>query len=298
MAIVVRKAGDIIPEVVRVAKQENPKATPFQLTACPVCGAKLVRETEDGADLYCSNVSCPAKRTQRIIFFASKDCMDIKGLGERIIEDLVESKFVEVPSDLYKLHEEEAELSDMFGAKTIKNLFAAIERSKAMSADRVLKALGWRNIGAHAGKTLLKEYGSIPNLFAAYEKEDAALYEHLLTLDGFGDTLCKAVMSLIRDEEMKKEISLLEQYGVNMAYQGSAGSTLEGLTFVITGTLPTLGRKEAQALIEQNGGKVSGSVSKKTNYLLAGEAAGSKLKKAQDLGVAIISEDELRDMLG
>lgn len=292
--IVVRKAGDIIPEVVRVSRRLNEKA-PYQITACPECGADLIRETENGADLYCGNVQCPAKRVQRIIFFASKDCMDIDGLGPSIAEALVESGLVHTPADLYRLDDEDVELCDMFGEKTTKKLLAAIEKSKGQNAIRVLKALGWRNIGAHAAKALLRFYGSIPNLFD-YRKQGA--YIDIINLDGFGETMALAAQAMIDDDKMYKEVMALEQAGVNMAYQPEAGTVLAGKTFVITGTLPTLDRKEAQVLIEQNGGKVSGSVGKKTNFLVAGEAAGSKLSKAVSLGVPVISENDLLKMIG
>lgn len=292
--IVVRKAGDIIPEVVKVSKYTNESAEPFQMGFCPVCGASLIKETDDGADLYCSNIECPAKTLQRLIFFGSKACMDIDGLGEHTAQILLDNKLVSTPADLYGLQGNE-KLSLLLGEKTAQNLLDAIEKSKKRPAEKVLKSLGWRNIGEHAAKELLRFYESIPNMFD-YHKQGA--YIDIIELDGFGETLAEAAQDMIDDDNMYAEIKALEAAGVNMFYQKtSAAGVFFGKTFVITGTLPTMKRDEAQALIERNGGKVSGSVSKKTDYLLAGEAAGSKLTKAEALGVKIISEDELTAML-
>lgn len=295
--IVVRKAGDIIPEVVSVV-QHIEGGTPFKMQVCPTCGATLEKETDDtAADIYCSNISCPAKQLRRLIFFSSKDCMDIKGLGESIAQGLLEDGFVRTPADLYNLGEEETvqRLQMRFGKKTTENLLATIEKSKNQSAVRVMKALGWRNIGAHASKTLLELYGSIPHLFD-FRGSDA--YIDICTLDGFGETLTQATMDLINNEDMQQEVAALEAAGVNMTYQSEKGDLLTGKTFVITGTLPTMSRQEAQKFIEKNGGKVSSSVSKKTDFLLAGEAAGSKLDTANRLGITVIDESQMFRMLG
>ena len=296
--IVVRKAGDIIPEIVRVAKHASRGEDPFQMKTCPVCGWRLAYESDDGADMFCTNPYCEAKKQRRLEFFSSRDCMDIDGLGPNTIAALIDGNLVTRPSDLYDLFSFPfAYLSEVLGGEKIaKNLLNSIEKSKSQDAVRVLKALGWKNVGAHVSKALLEKYGNIGRLF---DTPADRLRADMTQMPGFGDTLIQAVISMVLDDEMYEEVHLLSISGVNMEYQPApAGDKLAGKTFVITGTLPTMDRKAAQALIEQNGGKVSGSVSKNTSYLVAGEAAGSKLTKAQSLGVSIITEAELLAMLG
>ena len=299
--ILVRKAGDIIPEVVQVVERDSHNTQPFQMALCPVCGAALEKAEEDGVDLYCSNIECPALLYRRLEFFGSKECMDSQGLGESTVAALVESGLVKAPSDLYDLAYDQMEfpwggkLGTVLGSeKLADNLADAIWSSRSQDAVKVLKSLGWRNVGAHVSKVLLRKYGSITALFAVPREQ---LISDLSQTSGFGETLIRAVTDMVSDEKMQEEVKLLAKVGVNMDFQQAQGTALAGKTFVITGTLPSLSRDEAKTLIEQNGGKVSGSVSKKTNYLVAGEAAGSKLKKAQELGVDIISEEEMLTLI-
>lgn len=295
--ITVRKSGDIIPQVTSVLYDRRPEGTaPFIIDRCPTCGAPV--ESHNGSvDLFCTNPNCAAKTVNKIIHFASRPCMDIKGLGETIITDLVESQFIKTPSDLYLLHQDEAELVDMYGEKTTRKILDAIEASKKQPADRVLKALGWKGVGGHVARTLLNFYGSITYLF----EFDSEAYIDIVGLPGIGKDLALSISKMLVDKEMKQEVKYLAEAGVNMEYHPvtqQSESGLAGKTFVITGTLPSMSREEAKAYIEARGGKVSGSVSKKTDYLLAGEAAGSKMAKAQELGVKIISEAELSAMTG
>ncbi len=293
--LVVRKAGDIIPEIVRVSRHADANALPYQMRSCPECGAKLIRETEDGADLYCSNVECPAKLQRRLEFFASKDCMDIDGLGRSTVELLIQSGKAASPADLYALTCQE--LEGILGSKRLaEKLVQAISASKRQPAVRLLKALGWRNIGASVAQTLLARYGSIPALFQTSREQ---LLADLPKLDGLGDTLVASIVHMVEDPGMRTEVERLAAYGLTVDHQlHTAGNILAGKTFVITGTLPTMERRQAQALIEENGGKVTGSVSRNTSYLVAGEAAGSKLEKAQALGIPVLSESELLSMIG
>lgn len=295
--IVVFKSGDIIPQVRRVEFDKRPAGTaPFDLAAmrCPECGGALASEN-GSVDLYCQNPACPAKAVQRIIFFASKPCMDIEGLGPTRVQELVGNRFIETPADLYDLYNEETELVEMYGEKTAKKLLEAIEQSKSKTADRLLKALGWRNVGGHVARTLLSFYGSITNLFG----HDAQMYQDLIGMDGIGPSIAQDIADMLSSEEMREQVRRLAAVGANMEYHVEAQQTVSGITgktFVITGTLPSMSREEAKSYIEAHGGKVSGSVSKKTDFLLAGEAAGSKLEKAKTLGVKIVSQRELEQM--
>lgn len=294
--IVLHKSGDIIPEITMVEYEKRPENTvPYVLAdqVCPECGHALENH-EDSVDLFCSNIDCPAKRLQRIVFFASKSCMDIDGLGEATVQMLLDENILFKPTDLYSMNA--ASVEEVLGEKLGKKLLKSINASKKQSADRVLKALGWPLVGSHAGKALLAEFGSITNLFAQ-EDDIAALRNKLLSMDGFGEVLADAVVSMVTDEEMQVEVAALAAADVNMDYEGTSSALLSGLTFVITGTLPSLGRDEAKRLIEANGGKVSGSVSKKTSFVLAGEAAGSKLEKALNLGIPVINEATLLSRL-
>ena len=302
--IVLHKSGDIIPKITMVELEKRPAdAIPYILAdqVCPVCGAPL--ESHDGSvDLYCSNDECPSKLLQRMIFFASKPCMDIKGLGSQMIQDLVESKFILKPSDLYNLEAEESEIVDMYGEKITKKVFAAIEKSKQQNADRVLKALGYRLVGGHVARALLTEYtpceGNLLKLAAA-DIEDIKKYN----ITGCSDIIYGAIGKMLANPEFASEITTLSKCGVNMIYTApnststESSAALEGKTFVITGTLPSMSRDEAKSYIEAHGGKVTGSVSKKTSYLVAGEAAGSKLDKANSLGVTVIDEDQLKALV-
>ena len=294
--VIIQKAGDIIPEIVGVIKEKRPAGTvKFEIPKiCPVCGGKV--ESGDDVDMRCTNPDCQAQIVRTVQYFVSKECMDISGMGPNIIETLMNEGYIKHVSDIYKLKDHKAELieSGCIGKeKTVNNVLKAIEKSKEQDIDRLIKALGARNVGKHAGKILAEKYGSMEAIMDAK-------YEDLLELQDIGDTIAKTVTEFFSRQAVRDIVKELAEAGVNMtskAAEKKQSSKLEGMTFVITGTLPTMGRTEAADLITANGGKVSGSVSKKTTYLLAGEAAGSKLTKAQDLGVKVISEEELKAML-
>lgn len=293
--IVVYKSGDIIPQVRNVELDKRPAdAAPYDLASmtCPVCGGKL--ESINGSvDLYCTNPGCPAKTVQRIIHFASRPCMDIKGLGESLVNDLVEAGLVETPADLYGLSGKKEALVKMCGEKTAEKLLAAIEASKKKPADRVLKGLGWRYVGGHVARALLGFYESLTVLF----EYDAEAYLDVVKIDGIGPEIAQEVANMLSDAGMKEQVKRLAAAGLTMEYHSvtqQEDSPIAGKTFVITGTLPSMSREEAKAYIEARGGKVSGSVSKKTDFLVAGEAAGSKLTTAKKLGTRILTEAELK----
>jgi len=285
--IVVRKAGEIIPEVLRsVAHAEG--SAPFRLPAvCPVCGTPSVREDGESV-LRCPNVECPAQLLKNLIHYASKEAMNIDGLGPANMKLLTETGLVKSPADLYSLEKEQLVALDRFAEKSAENLIAAIAASKAAGLDRLIHALGIRNIGRRAAVLLCERFGDIDSLLAAGRDDVAAI-------DGFGEIMAESVVTALGEPHMRDLIAKLKAAGVEMTYekQTSGDDRFAGLTFVLTGTLPTMKRDEAKALIESFGGKVSGSVSKKTNYVVAGEDAGSKLTKAQELGIAVLSEAEL-----
>lgn len=287
--VVMRKAGDIIPEVVRVAAHCG--ASVYQLpTVCPSCGMPVIREEEE-ADLRCVNPDCPAQRLRNLIHFTSKDAMDIDGLGPAVLELLVREKRVSHAYDLYTLTNTDIANLDRMGEKSADNLLSALEKSKSNDLYRVIYGLGIRHIGEKAAKLLAQRFGTMDAILSATE-------EDILTIDGFGAVMAKSVVAFFALTPSRELVERLKQVGVNMQAQNARkDNRFEGKTFVLTGTLPTLTRSEASALIEQYGGKTSGSVSKKTDYVLAGEDAGSKLVKAQQLGITILSEEEFRSML-
>ncbi len=289
--IAVRKAGDIIPEVVRSVSHE-PDSVPFEIPhICPVCGAKAAR-VEDEAVIRCENIDCPAQLLKNIEHFASRNAMNIDGLGEAVVKQLVGEKLISTVADLYTLDMQELSMLPRFGEKSAANLLKSIENSKTNPPDRLIFALGIKGIGQRSATLLLEHFGSIERLMQAQKDEISAI-------ENFGDILAENVYEGLREPHRIALIERLKQYGVNTEYKSDKKSDkLSGLTFVITGTLPDMTRDEAKALIESNGGKCSGSVSKKTSYVLAGEEAGSKLTKAQQLGVTVISQQQLYDMLG
>jgi DNA ligase (NAD+) len=292
--IIVRKAGDIIPEVVKVVHPEGelpPEARRFKIPEnCPVCGTKAVRD-EDEAVTRCPNVSCPAQIQRSIEHFCSRGAMDIDGLGEAIVELLLEKGLIKNVADLYKLTFEQLLTLPNFKDKSASNLVNAINNSKANEPDRLIYALGIRGIGERNAALLCGRFGGVEEIMAASLEEIEAA-------ENFGSVLAKSVFNAMREPHMIELIGELKSSGLKMQYTKKAESgKLSGLTFVITGTLPGLSRKEAEDLITSNGGKCSGSVSKKTSFVLAGEEAGSKLTKAQSLGIKVISEAELQEML-
>lgn len=288
--ITVRKAGEIIPEVLRSVSHEEGSET-FRLPGiCPVCGAVSVRD-EGESVLRCPNMQCPAQLLKNMIHFASKNAMNIDGLGPANMKLFVESGLVKSPADLYGLKKDQLLSLERFAEKSADNLLKAIEDSKHAGLDRLIHALGIRNIGQRAATLLCERFPSMDELIAA-EKEDIA------AIEGFGDIMAESVCNAFREPHRIELIERLKEAGVNMKYTSSRSSgdnRFEGLTFVLTGTLPTMKRDEAKKLIESFGGKVSGSVSKKTNFVVAGEEAGSKLVKAQELGIEILSEAELME---
>lgn len=295
--VVVRKAAEIIPEIISVVKEKRPSdAKLFRIpSTCPVCGAPTVRE-EGMADTKCTGASCPAQLVRHIMHFASRDAMDIRGMGAAYVKALIESGYVKDVADIYYLKNYRDELIEkgLVGKeKNTDKLLATIEATKANDIDRLIKGLGIKNIGKQAGLALRKHFKDIKEL-------ENATYEELIEVEDFGDISAKAIVEFFKHEQNQDILKRLEEAGVNMKASISHEPTdarFEGQTFVVTGTLPTLGRSEAAELIQKYGGKVSGSVSKKTTYVLAGEAAGSKLTKANELGVRVISEAELLGMI-
>ncbi len=288
--IVVRKAGEIIPEVVKSVKHEE-NSKPYLIPdICPVCGHKA-EKTGDEAAVRCINPNCRAQLLRNIIHFASRDAMNIDGLGEAIVEQLAQSNLIENSADLYKLEYQQLLTLPNFKDKSASNLITAIENSKKNEADRLLFGLGIKGIGRRSAELLCKRFGSIDEIMKAS-------VEDITAIDSFGGVLAESIYNSFRDEEMMRLIDRFKEYGLNMTYSGVVkGDTFKGLTFVLTGTLPTLKREQAKEMIEALGGKCTGSVSKKTDYVVAGEAAGSKLTKAEELGIKVISEEELLTMI-
>ena len=288
--IVVRKAGDIIPEVVSVA-WHDPDGVPYTMpTHCPSCGSAVVRP-EGEAVIRCENPACPAQSLRNLIHFASRDAMDIDGLGVRILSLLVEEGLVRSAADLYDLTVEKLSPLERMGEKSAANLVAAIERSKHNDLSRLLFALGIRNIGQKAAALLSETFGHIDRVMAASREE-------LEAIDGFGAVMASSVVDYFSREESRTFIARLKAAGVNMAGERKAqDDRLAGMTFVLTGTLSGMTRAEAGEAIERMGGRVSSSVSKRTTCLIAGEDGGSKLVKAQSLGIPILDEAAFLQLL-
>ena len=286
----VRKAGDIIPEVIAVTAH-GPGTEPYQMPCvCPSCGEPVVR-LEDEAALRCVNPECPAQSLRNIIHFASRDAMDIEGLGEAVACQLVEKNYVATAADIYSLTKEQLLTLDKFKSKSAENLLNAIEKSRTNNLDKLLFGLGIRNIGDKAAALLAEHFGTMQAISEAKPEEIAAI-------DGFGEVMAQSVHEFFAKSGTQDLLRRLMQAGLNMEWHGEKKTAiLLGKTIVVTGTLQNLSRAEAEALIVHNGGKASGSVSKKTSYVLAGEAAGSKLTKAQALGVPVISEAEFMQMI-
>lgn len=289
-AIQVQKAGDIIPEVIGVVCHPE-DAVPYQMPkVCPSCGAPVVH-LEDEAALRCVNPECPAQSLRNIIHFASRDAMDIDGLGTAVATQLVEKGLVHTVSDLYDLTLEQLLTLEKFKEKKATNLLHAIENSKQNNLDKLLFGFGIRNIGDKAAALLAEHFGTL-------EAIREADIEKISEIDGFGGVMGQSVVEFFAKDGTTDLIHRLADAGVNMTWKGEPkGDKLAGMTLVVTGTLETLSRNEAEALIVKNGGKASGSVSKKTAYVVAGTAAGSKLTKAQALGVPVLTEEEFLAML-
>lgn len=288
--VIVRKAGDIIPEVLGVSKHAE-DAEPYTMPVlCPSCGSPVYREDGEAA-VRCLNTDCPAQLLRNIIHFCSRDAMDIEGLGESVAKLLVEESLIRTPADIYKLKAEDIASLERMGELSASNLINAINKSKENDLSKLVFALGIRHIGQKAAKLLAERFKNMSALSAASEQD-------ISEIEGFGGIMAKSVADYFATPENKALVGELESLGVNMNYlQQIKDSRFEGKTFVLTGTLSKYTRNEAAAIIEEYAGKTASSVSKKTSYVLAGEDAGSKLKKANELGVRVISEQEFEEML-
>ncbi len=290
--VIVQKAGDIIPEIVGVVKDKRPDdAYEFVMPEnCPVCGAAVYSDESEAA-VRCINSECPAQRIRNIIHFASRDAMDIDGLGPAVIEQLVERGLIKDSADLYSLDVASVAEIERMGEKSATNLIKAIEMTKDNDLSRLLFALGIRHVGQKAGKSLAEHFGSLEDIMSAGEDELKAAYD-------VGEAMAKSIIKWFSLDDSKVFVEKLKSAGVNTKFKGEKrGVAFAGKTFVLTGALTKFTRSEAEEKIEQLGGKASSSVSKKTSFVVAGENAGSKLTKANDLGITVLSEDEFLDML-
>ncbi len=290
--VIVQKAGEIIPEIVEVDLKQRPEGTqPYTLPeVCPVCGAPAVRDP-DGAALRCTGAECPAQLLRNITHFASRDAMDIEGLGPAVVQQLVDNGLIRNAADLYSLHAAEIAKLDRMGAKSAENLIRAIEKSKANDLSKLIYGLGIRQVGEKAARVLAAH-------FRTFDALDAATAEELTEIDDVGAITAQCIVDYLAQPQSRDLINRLKAAGVNMESTAQlVDDRFAGMTFVLTGTLTRFDRKTAQGLIEERGGKAAGSVSKKTTYVVAGEAAGSKLKKAQELNIPVLTEDEFAKML-
>ena len=290
--VIVRKAGEIIPEIVEVVMDKRPAdAVPYEIPArCPVCGAAVVRD-EDGVALRCTGAECPAQRLRNLTHFVSRNAMDIDGLGPAVINSLIENDLVKNAADLYTLKVEDISPLERMGKKSAANAVAAIEKSKDNDLWRLIAALGIRQVGDKAAKVLASHFGSMDAIIAATEEE-------LTAIDDVGPITAGFIRSWMDSPQSRDLLARLKEAGVNMVDRTEkVDARFAGLTFVLTGALTKFTRDEATEMIELRGGKASGSVSKKTSYVVAGENAGSKLTKAQDLGIPVLTEDEFLQML-
>ena len=291
--VIVQKAGEIIPEIVRVVVEKRPAGTrPYQMPeVCPVCGAPVARD-EDGAHIRCTGAECPAQLLRNLVHFASRDAMDIEGLGPAVAEALVKAELVHTPADLYRLEQDQLAGLERMGQKSAQNLLDALERSKGNDLSRLLFAFGIRQVGQKAAQVLAAHFGTLDRLAQASVEE-------LTDIEDIGAITADYLTRWFASPQSQHLISALKQVGVNMAYTGQpVGDLLMGLTFVLTGELSTYSRKQAGERLEQLGAKVSGSVSKKTSCVVAGQAAGSKLRRAQELGVPVLTEGEFLTLIG
>ena len=288
--VIIRKAGEIIPEVLSVVSHED-DAEPYKFPEfCPSCGSRVSQDDE--AAVRCTNTDCPAQLMRHLIHFVARDAMDIDGLGPAVLEQLVANNLVKSPADLYRLTLEDISNLDRKAEKSANNLIKSIEKSKDNELYRLIFALGIRNIGLKAAKLICENFETIDDIMSAKADD----FE---SIDGFGGIMALNLESYFLLESTKQLVSEFKALGLKMkpTLKKTEGGVFEGKTFVLTGTLPTMKRSEASKIIEANGGKTSSSVSKKTSYVLAGEDAGSKLTKAQSLGVTIITEEEFKAML-
>ena len=290
--VLVRKAGEIIPEVLSVVMEQRPEGTrPYFLpSVCPVCGAPVERD-EDGAHIRCTGSECPAQLLRNLAHFASRDAMDIDGMGIAVVENLVGAGLVKTPGDLYFLCEEDIAKLDRMGKKSAQNLISAIENSKSQDLSRLIYAFGIRQVGQKAGKVLAAHFKTLDAL-------ETATLEELTAIDDIGEITAHSLLEWMSSPQSRHLISRLREAGVNMtATDRGDDQRCAGMIFVLTGALERFTRDEATELIEARGGKAASSVSKKTTYVVAGESAGSKLRKAQELGIQILTEDDFSALL-
>ncbi len=290
--VLIQKAGEIIPQVVGVDLSKRPEGTePYHLPAnCPVCGAPVARDP-DGVALRCTGAECPAQLMRNLVHFASRDCMDIEGLGPAVVRALVENGLIHTPGDLYQLKAEEVAQLERMGEKSAQNLIAAIEKSKEQDLARLINAFGIRQVGTKGAQVLARQFRTLDALMAAGEAE-------LTEIPDIGGITARCLTEWFQNPQSQHLIETLRAAGVNFeSHQAEAGDKFSGMTFVLTGTLEQFTRNQAKARIEENGGKVAGSVSKKTSYVVAGAAAGSKLTKAESLGVPVLTEGEFLALL-
>jgi len=290
--VIVRRAGDVIPEVVRVVVEKRPKgAREFSLPRkCPECGSAIVRLPDEAIARCTGGLVCPAQVKQALLHFASRRALDIEGLGDKLVDQLVEGKVVRTPADLYKLGVAGLAELERMAEKSAANVFAAIDKSRRTTLARFIYALGIRHVGETTAKDLARHFGSLDALLDA---DEAALVE----VHDVGPVLAQSIRQFFTEPHNREIIAQLRAAGVQWpegAPQRAAAGKLHGLTFVLTGTLPTLSREDAKELIESQGGKVAGSVSKKTNYVVAGDDPGSKLERANELGVPVLDEQQLK----
>ena len=290
--ISIRKAGDVIPEVVEVKKERRTgKEVPFKMIEnCPMCG--MILEKKD-ANYFCTNKLCPARKIEALIHFVSRDTMNIEGLGERIIEDFYNMKFINSISDIYKLYEHKEDLIELegFGEKSVNNLLSSIEHSKENSLEKVLFALGIRHVGKKTAKVLAKKYKNIDNLI------NASLDE-LTNINDIGEIIAKSIRKYLDNKDNIKLINELKEVGLNFSYnEGETNDKLDGMTFVLTGTLEKYKREELTKLLEDKGAKVTSSVTKKTTGVIVGDKPGSKYDKALKLGITIYKEEDIEKFI-
>lgn len=286
----IRKAGDIIPEVLCVVEHSE-NSTQYKMPDfCPSCNSPVHREAGEAA-IRCDNPDCPAQLLRVLIHFCSRDAMDIEGLGDAVLETLLNKGLINKIADIYRIDYEKIEQLEGMGKKSADNMRNAVEKSKANDLSKLVFAFGIRHIGQKASKLLSDHFLTLDNIISATKEE-------ILNIEGFGEIMADSVVEFFSLEQTKQMIAELKEFGLNMESQREIkDNRFEGMTFVLTGTLSTYGRKEAQEIIESFGGKASSSVSKKTTYVLAGEAAGSKLQKATDLGITIINEEQFAEMI-
>ena len=289
-----RRASDVIPEIVRVLPERRTGAErDFVMPQkCPVCGSETFRDEEEKDTRCTGGLFCPAQRRETVVHFASRLALNIDGLGEKVIDQVIEAQLIETPADLYRLTEDKLLLLDRFGKKSAANLIAALEKSKETTLARFIYALGIRHVGESTARDLAAHFKSLQALMDADSDE-------LLKVNDIGEVIAQSIIHFFEEEHNREVIEKLIAEGVHwpLPQDSAVNDAVSGKTFVLTGTLPSMGREEAKALLLAQGAKVASSVSKKTDYVVAGAEAGSKLEKAQALGIKIIDQEEMLELL-